>query len=440
MNKFLKLVIQNNHLEELLSHQITQKTIKVFLIQCTGIILALVSNFWIARMLNASGYGQFSFLVTIINLFSTFACLGFSSSLIRDIASYSSQGKFSQIKGMIQFSYWVSGAASVLFIAGLAIASYFQLMPFPLDYFTVAIIGITVLFSTLLLIRQFSLQGLGHTSESQIVNSLIRYVIILILLFILINLTASEIGVQEVILINGASVVLALLLIEIIFIKKVPLKVKNSPPIFHASFWIKSSLVLFAYKLMTTYLLSSEILLLGYLKSDEEVGVYSLARKIAGFTSFGLLAANVVLAPKIASLYSEGKLEHLQKLIRKSIRVIFIFSLLVTAGLALVSFPILQLLGEDYTNSYIPLLIMMTGELINVAFGPVAMLLINSNQERTANKIMLATVLVNVIATIVLIHYLGYIGAAISTAMTVVTWNILMAITVKKKIGIKSWI
>lgn len=439
MNRFFKLIIQNNQLEELFSHQFTQKTIKVFLIQCIGIVLTLLSNFWIARMLNASGYGQFSFIITIINLLSTFACLGFSSTLIRDIAAYYSQKKFAEIKGMVRYAFWISVGVSIVFIACLLFAFYFQLLPFNLDYLAITAVGVSILCSALLFIRQFALQGLGYAIESQLGNNLIRYIFVILLLFLLINYT-SEVDVNKVIVVNGLSLLFAFLLMELIFKMKQPSEIKNSTSSFDTSSWIKSSFVLFGYKLLTTYLLSSEILLLGYLKSDADVGIYSLARKIAGFASFGLFAANVVLAPKIASLYAEGKLGHLQKMIKKSIRIIFVFSLLVTATLALVAFPIFNLLGEEYLNSYIPLLIMMAGELVNVAFGPVAMLLINSNQERIANTIMIVTVLLNVVSTFVLIHFMGYIGASISSAMTVVTWNVFMAIAVKRKIGIKSWI
>jgi O-antigen/teichoic acid export membrane protein len=176
------------------------------------------------------------------------------------------------------------------------------------------------------------------------------------------------------------------------------------------------------------------------LRSNEEVGVYSLARKISGFVSFGLMAANIVLAPKISALYAAGSIAEIENLVRKSIRIVFLFSILVFIIIAIVAIPIFNYLGNEYLKSFIPLLVMMLGELINVAFGPVANLLINSHNERSINSIMIYVTVINIILNIIMIQYFGYIGAAITTAATTILWNAWMAIIVKKKVGIKSWI
>jgi O-antigen/teichoic acid export membrane protein len=258
-------------------------------------------------------------------------------------------------------------------------------------------------------------------------------------IIILIFINISSIGIQEVIFINTISLAVSFILIEFILFKTIPQNVKISQPIYNNK-WVRTALVLLMYKLMTTYILGSEVLFLGIMREDKEVGIYSIARKISGFVSFGLFASNIVLAPKIASLYQEGKIEILQLLVKKSIRIIFIFSLLIMVLLAGVSFPLLKFLGEEYVLSFIPLLIMMFGELINVAFGPVALLLISCNQEKMANRNMLFAIILNATGNLVLIHFFGYIGAAISTTVTVIAWNLSMAMSVKNIIGIKSGI
>jgi O-antigen/teichoic acid export membrane protein len=439
LNRLYK-IIQKNELDQLFTHHIARQTTKVFFIQSFGILLALISNFWIARLLNASGYGQFSFIITIINLLSMFACLGFTSFLIRNVAEYSTQNKFAEIKGLMRFSYLISAISALLFFSGFVMASHYDLLPVRLDVFTTINIGVSILAGTLLLLRQFTLQSLNHTSESRIINDVIRYAITILLLFIYVEYFFHTIDTYQVIFINTISLVLALILIEIVVKKVISKDIKQSPPVFHARIWFKTSMVLFVYKLMFTYLMSSEIILLGFLREGEEVGVYSIARKVSAFISFGLTSSNIVLGPKIAKMYAENNLPALQKLLRKSTRVVFIFSLFTAVVLIIISFPLFRFLGDDYKSAYIPLLIMMVGELVNVACGPVANLLINSNQEKYANISIFITLVFNITCNLVLIYFYGYIGAAITTALSVILWNSLMAVGVRKKIGIKSWV
>jgi O-antigen/teichoic acid export membrane protein len=428
------------NLKEIIDHHISQKVIKVFLIQVIGILCVLISNFWIAKLLSVSDYGKYSFVVSVINLLSLAACLGFSISLVREVASYQAQGKMNLAKGIFRFSFWSTLLVSVIISFLFVFLSYFKYLKLGYEFYITVLIGLSIIFSSLILIRQFSLQGLHLTVASQVVNNIGKYLVQIIAIFCLLNFGLSVINFNSIILVNAIAILVSFVILEIIFYSDTSSILKNSIPVYDYKVWIVSSFSLFIYKFVSTYLASSEIVLLELLRSNEEVGVYSLARKISGFVSFGLMAANIVLAPKISALYAAGSIAEIENLVRKSIRIVFLFSILVFIIIAIVAIPIFNYLGNEYLKSFIPLLVMMLGELINVAFGPVANLLINSHNERSINSIMIYVTVINIILNIIMIQYFGYIGAAITTAATTILWNAWMAIIVKKKVGIKSWI
>ena len=64
--------------------------------------------------------------------------------------------------------------------------------------------------------------------------------------------------------------------------------------------------------------------------------------------------------------------------------------------------------------------------LVNALCGSVGLLLIMTGYERKAAAIMGTAALLNIIMNVVLIPLYGTVGAAISTAVSMVAWNLAM--------------
>jgi O-antigen/teichoic acid export membrane protein len=134
-----------------------------------------------------------------------------------------------------------------------------------------------------------------------------------------------------------------------------------------------------------------------------------------------------------------GEKKKLQRLVTNSARVILIFNLFLTIGFVVLGkIFLIKVFGVSYESAYIPLLIMLGGQLVNSGAGSVAMLLNMTNHEReTAKGITIAAVL-NIFFNLILIPKWGIIGSSIATVISLITWNIILWWIVRDKLRINS--
>ena len=123
--------------------------------------------------------------------------------------------------------------------------------------------------------------------------------------------------------------------------------------------------------------------MLGILKPLDQVGVYRVATRLALFASFGLQAVNMVVAPHFASLYAKREMDKLQRLVTRSAQIVLAFNLIITSLFILFGKIFLDLVfGKEITSAYVPLLILLIGQLVNSAAGSVGFLLNMTGHEK----------------------------------------------------------
>jgi len=75
---------------------------------------------------------------------------------------------------------------------------------------------------------------------------------------------------------------------------------------------------------------------------------------------------------------------------------------------------------------------------VNSAAGSVGMLLNMTRYERDTAKGLAVSAILNVVLNLLLIPLLGIIGAAIATAVSLITWKVLLWWVVRWRLGINS--
>jgi O-antigen/teichoic acid export membrane protein len=178
--------------------------------------------------------------------------------------------------------------------------------------------------------------------------------------------------------------------------------------------------------------------MLGFLKGAGAVGIYAVVIRVTSLIVFALSIMNNVLSPTFANLYAEDKLEQLQKVVTQSTRLTTLFALVVTVGLIILRQWVLQLFGAEFTQGQTALIILSMGYLVNVMTGSVGFLL---NMTKHANFSAMTAgfcAMLNVFLNFLLIPKWGFNGAATATATSMIVGNIVNAIWVYQKLGIKS--
>jgi O-antigen/teichoic acid export membrane protein len=181
------------------------------------------------------------------------------------------------------------------------------------------------------------------------------------------------------------------------------------------------------------------ILLLGWLSADDQVAAMQVAEKGAMLVAFSLAVVNLVIGPHITRVYRVGDKQRLQLLSRQSARAALVVALPIALAMIFFGKHILTLaLGVEYAEiATTPLMILAIGQLFNVSFGSVGLLLTMSGHEKYTLYGQTSALLINVIVAILLIPNFGAIGAAVSASVGVFVWNLLMAIQVIRKLSVR---
>jgi O-antigen/teichoic acid export membrane protein len=158
--------------------------------------------------------------------------------------------------------------------------------------------------------------------------------------------------------------------------------------------------------------------------------------KTALWTSSVLQTLNLAVAPAFAILYQKGHQEDLQKVISEVMIWICVPS--VTIGMVTVIFakPILSSFGPDFLTAHWTLKVLVFGEMMSVLLGPVGTLMTMTGHQNNSVVASGFCALANLGLNAILIPQYGGLGAAISTALTLIIWKIWLCIFVLKKVHV----
>jgi O-antigen/teichoic acid export membrane protein len=230
----------------------------------------------------------------------------------------------------------------------------------------------------------------------------------------------------------------AFFMVSILLYKVFPQAAREASPSYQTSVWVRSALPLLFITSMSIINDQSDIIFLGAIKEAEAVGSYAIANRGAMLISALLFAVNTAMGPSIARLHAKGDKKQLQRMITKSARVTTFVSLPVAGCLIAFGDEFLMIFGRDFTEGKVTLAILSAGQIVNVALGSSALLLIMTGHERHAAIGLGISALLNVVLNALLIPPWGLVGAATAKTSSMVLWNVLLAIWVYKRIGIHS--
>ena len=97
---------------------------------------------------------------------------------------------------------------------------------------------------------------------------------------------------------------------------------------------------------------------------------------------------------------------------------------------------LLSIFGPDFKDGYTALVILGVGGLVNALAGPVANLLALTGSENFVSRVMMATMALNFVLNLSLIPLWGVEGAALATAISMVTWNLVMFVASRRRLGL----
>lgn len=398
-----------------------------------GLLLAVV----LARVLGVENFGIYAFCLSIVQILTIPAMLGGQQLLVREVAAYQAKGEYHFLRGLLLRFRQASFLASVFLALATAGIGYmvYQDSPILVPFLVAAAI---IPLHAALQMQGAALRGLRRVLLGQAAQTL-RPAIVIGIVGILFWMTGRKLGAEAALSAQLAGSVFLVTLTFILLHRLLPNEAKNVRPGFETSKWAKSAPPFVFASGMQILNNETSVILLGILQAPEDVGLFRVAQRGAMLIPFGLTAVNMAIAPDVAEMFTRGEKKRLQHMVSKSILAVMAFALPVALGLILGGKWIIPFVfGQEYAPAYLPLVILCLGQLVNAGMGSVGIILNMAGLEKITAKGVAIAAIASVILNILLIPFLGAVGAAIATSCSLAVWNILLFVWLYRETGIVS--
>lgn len=411
----------------------------MFLLQAGGIAVALALSVVLARTLGLKGFGIYSYALSIATLISVPVQLGLPTLVVRDTARLKQAQETRQMHRLWLWTTIAVLLASVIIIVPVLLASP-MIFSVEIGPSVVIIIFGLVLLMSLSALRAAALRGLGHVIQGQLPEMVFRPALTLVLVFVAIVLSDTEnIHASSALLMNLIATALTFS-VGIILLRRVAPPSTNgcAPQTLHRD-WLRAGFVLGLASSAMVINRNLDIAMLGSLRVTTEVGLYKVAVSLSMLCATAMTVLRLALQPRIAALHAAEKIEEMRALTSSASRISFAASALFTLFFYVFGRELIEIaFGQEFSSAYEITLILILGQLANTFFGPVMMLLNMTGQEKTVMWSVIHAAAGNILLNLFLIPPYGTTGAAIATASTLLTWNLVLNIQSIKKLGIDS--
>lgn len=392
-------------------NQIRKNTLLNVVKNVFGIIFPLITFPYISRVLMTDNVGKVNFGNSIISYFSLLASLGVSTYAIRECSKVKSDKNELSKKCSEIFSINLVSTLISYLILGAVLLTSEALENYRL---LIMIQGTAIMFATL------GADWLNTAMEDfkyiTIRTVVIQFVSIL-LMFIFVRKQEDYIkyAVINVIASNGASVINMFYrrrFCKIHFTLKMNLK-KHLVPI----------VILFSFLVSSIICTNSDITILGLIKGDNAVGLYSTAVKIYNLANTVVASITWVVIPQLSIGFSAGNYEDVNKLLKFALNFILVFGLPVVAGIEIIApHLIVFIAGEAYMEAAMPLQILGIALMLSFIGGWMGNLtMLPAGREKIFLLSTTVSAIVNIILNFIMIPIWGCDAAAFTTAVSQLT-------------------
>ena len=415
--------------------EVLSKSYKTVLVRMAGRIMGLLISIYLGRTLGAEGVGIINLVNQIAFVFLIFTMFGFDNVIIKYIAIAKSNSKWNNIGNTVFTGFWFNSALAVV-MGSLGIL----LLPFLTEsFFNNQALYIPLFITFLMLLPQTisrvygaALNGHGKIWQANLVNeTLSAFVVSMGLLIIY---TANiEVNVVTIVLLYAIGRLVVTATVSIYW-KRVFNEI--SKPKFVLKPMLKMAIPLLLVTSTSVIASNADAIMIGWIRNVKDVGLYSVAAKLALLVVFLLQVTTSVLSPKLAEMYAQNKIKEMNVLVRKITFGLMLIAIGFLIFFILTGKYMLSLWGIEFEEAYSILIILSIGQFFNISTGCAGMLLMMCGFEKTYGYISIVFVLLNILLNYFLITLYGAVGAAVATAITIAFENISKAILAKQKIGV----
>ena len=213
------------------------------------------------------------------------------------------------------------------------------------------------------------------------------------------------------------------------------LQYKASFPIFRR-LWFRPAIVFGANGAGQLVLQRTDIIMIGALLGSDDIGVYFIALILAELVAFPHGAMTGILGPKLAEQNSKRNAFDFYNTFKDGRLFILVVGGMVGMLILILGPHLLSIIGRDFENGFLPLSILIAGQIVRAICGPVQLALNMMGGEKQILRCVAIMAIFNIVMNGILIPKFGISGAAAATSIVNVCGAIWMLIYLKAKLKI----
>ncbi len=199
--------------------------------------------------------------------------------------------------------------------------------------------------------------------------------------------------------------------------------------------WLAFSIPLLPFSLCFWMIGVGDRYVIGYFLDAVQVGLYSAAYGLGSLIYLFYAPLNSVLFPAITHQYENNKIQEVKTIVGYTLKFFLSLSIPAAFGLLILSKPLLSIMTTHaFTEAHPIIPIVAFGTVFFSASYVFADLLMLFKETKLLSIVFTGSALLNLVLNIVLVPWVGILGAAISTLVTFIIHSLVLGILSNRRI------
>jgi O-antigen/teichoic acid export membrane protein len=406
-----------------------------------SVLIGYGFKIYLARTLGAGMLGVYALGMTLVDLAGMIVSFGIPLTLTRYIPAFRAKGMNDRLSGLIGTSTLIALVSAVVMMAAMMAFPGPLTAPFkgremlaPVLFIFAAFVPINALTN----VAGSVLRGFHDAARRVVISTFVQNPVKIVMTVILVWMSYGLRGYLTAELLGALATLVLLWMTFGKLMKKSGLTAKPTLQL------PEREVVFYAGNIMVMnylYFANSKLdqLILGMFLDLDKLGIYSVAITTASFMPIIMSSFNSIFAPMVSQLRAGGEHDALQNVIYTSTKLVLGLTLPLVAGVILCAPEFMAVFGADFQKEWQVLAILGIGQLVNVATGSVGTIMLMSGMQKTETLNVVVTGALSVFLNVMLIPWVGLLGAAAASAITVSLANFLRMYQVRRKLGLRMY-
>jgi O-antigen/teichoic acid export membrane protein len=382
-----------------------------------SILLEFAIVLLLGRSMGPEGLGIYAFYYALVRLVSIPLTAGLPTLSVRVVSQCFAIQKYKLIQGFIHRStQFILLFSALLIVAGVSGILRTGFVPEDkIKVYSLFLVPLLALGN----MRGAIMRGFGYIISGQLPEYAIRPGAFAMLLIAILIFSPCSLDPANAMLFHLVGALAAFLIGLLFFIRLLPRQLRGIEPEYTDQQWLKAVLPFSLIAGVQVVNSQAAISVLGFYGQDADAGLFRLAQQVSLVAAFPITVLSLVLSPHFASANIRGDKNRIQELIQISTVVTGVFGLLFVGVILLIGKPLIgRAFGTDFEVAYLPLVVLLFGQLCNCLTGVLRPMLKMIGEESMFAWVAGSGALINICLAMVLTGSLGALGGAIASAVS----------------------